>query len=490
LVLPGLLVVGLGLRLLHLDAALWYDEAFSAWLAELPLRSLVAATLGDVHPPGYYLLLWLVNRVLGHSEAALRLPSVGAGVGLVYAIFALGRALGVDKRAVWLATGITAFSPFQIYYSQEARCYALLSLAVAVAALGIINRRWWPAVVGSLAALYLHNMAVVFVGTVWLTAFLARPRPLKPFFVSGAVIMLGFLPGGFFLVHQLGSVGGGFWVPDLSSPGRLLAVLDDLLWYHPGQPFVIATACVTVLGLALVLGDLVTSLRGRQLPGVTNNTLALLVLLPLLAVTLASVVWQPVLISRVLAPIAPFYYLWLAVAVVRSRRRMVTWLVTAGPTAACILACFVTGAVGRTPVDPALNDLMSRADAIYHANVGSYVVWHYYAPETPQYVWPQETDLTGSLTTETRTAMGMKEITFEHIQCARLVNFETGRARDLRRWHLIYFHSPVSKPAEIAYINHLLADYPATRLKNLRSDDAVDAWVVSIEPKCTERILP
>ncbi|NJN96437.1 MAG: hypothetical protein HC875_21185 [Anaerolineales bacterium] len=119
LALPGLLLVGLVLRLWHIDGALWYDEAFSAWLAGLPVGQLIEAARGDVHPPTYYLLLAAVTRLTGHSEAALRLPSVLAGLGTIYMVFRLARSLGLSERAALLAGAICTLSPFAIYYSQE-----------------------------------------------------------------------------------------------------------------------------------------------------------------------------------------------------------------------------------------------------------------------------------------------------------------------------------------------------------------------------------
>ena len=72
------ITAGFILRLAGLRGMLWYDEAFSAWLAALPLNRLLEATLNDVHPPFYYVLLWGINRIWGNAEIVLRLPSVAA----------------------------------------------------------------------------------------------------------------------------------------------------------------------------------------------------------------------------------------------------------------------------------------------------------------------------------------------------------------------------------------------------------------------------
>ena len=52
------LLLAVALRLFRLGVdSLWYDETVSVTLAGKDLATLVAHTAGDIHPPGYYLLL-------------------------------------------------------------------------------------------------------------------------------------------------------------------------------------------------------------------------------------------------------------------------------------------------------------------------------------------------------------------------------------------------------------------------------------------------
>lgn len=474
-VLAGLMLAALVIRLWGLNSVLWYDEAFSAWLAALPLNQLLQAAAGDVHPPGYYLVLWAVTK-LGHSEAVLRLPSVLAGVGLVWVVNRFSITLQQGEKAVWLATIITAFSPFQVYYSQEARAYSLLMLAIGVCALGLIQRRWPLAVAGSLAALYLNNLALIFLASVWYAGFTYHVSRFtlepKRFFGAGAVVGLGYLPGLALAVYQAGQVGTGYWIPPVTNPGRLLATLDDLLWFSPNNPFVLATGLITALGLVLLVRDWGSGVRDQG----SGAFLFTSSFVPLSVVTLASLLWQPVLISRAVAACAPFYYLLLASAWSRVTRRLVTFAALAGPTVVLILAGPLLGSMGRVPGDEKLLGLYGEyqpGDGLYHANVGSYVVWHYYRPEMPQYVWPQETSIKQTLSAQTRAAMGMDEADFEAIKCSGPT-----------RWWLIQFNNPVTTQAEIEYVNHLVSHNPSKKIALLRSDTTVEAWLYRIEPVC------
>ena len=51
-------LLALALRLYQLNAdSLWEDEIFTATQSPLPVAELLRWTAGDIHPPGYYLLV-------------------------------------------------------------------------------------------------------------------------------------------------------------------------------------------------------------------------------------------------------------------------------------------------------------------------------------------------------------------------------------------------------------------------------------------------
>jgi len=127
LLLLALLLLASFLRFYRLDAqSLWNDEGNSARIAERPVDLILEGAEGDIHPPGYYLLLHAWRAAVGHSEFALRSLSVAAGLALVIFTYLLGRHL-FDNTTGLIAASLAALSPFAIYYSQEARMYALLA---------------------------------------------------------------------------------------------------------------------------------------------------------------------------------------------------------------------------------------------------------------------------------------------------------------------------------------------------------------------------
>lgn len=128
----AVLLVGAALRLANLGA-------WSFWVDEVASLNISAASAADIfrhaqefHPPLYYLLLhgW---QGLAAGEAWQRLPSALAGVLAMGLIWRIGASWGDEAMGV-LALGLLAVSPLHIWYSREARMYALACLFALAAA--------------------------------------------------------------------------------------------------------------------------------------------------------------------------------------------------------------------------------------------------------------------------------------------------------------------------------------------------------------------
>ena len=85
-------------------------------------------------PPLYYVLAWLWTQVVGTGEVGLRSLSALLGTATIVVVWALGRRLG-GERAGLAAAALVAFNPMLVWFSQEARGYALLALLGALSAL-------------------------------------------------------------------------------------------------------------------------------------------------------------------------------------------------------------------------------------------------------------------------------------------------------------------------------------------------------------------
>ncbi len=112
---------------------LWFDEVVTVHMARLPdLKTLLAALShgADSLPPLYYLVVGMFEKLFGHSEVAIRLPSTLAMVATLLITFDCARRLTDGLHgliAMALASGPLAGEGF------EARSYAIYVLFAALA---------------------------------------------------------------------------------------------------------------------------------------------------------------------------------------------------------------------------------------------------------------------------------------------------------------------------------------------------------------------
>lgn len=132
----GAIVLGALLRLVNLGSQSFDgDELLTAWYTHVgfgDLLSLVSRI--EKNPYSYSILMWLWAHVFGHGEVALRLVSALAGIATIpvgtYAALVL-----VGRRAAAATSVLLAVNPFLVWYSQQARPYALFGLFAASALL-------------------------------------------------------------------------------------------------------------------------------------------------------------------------------------------------------------------------------------------------------------------------------------------------------------------------------------------------------------------
>jgi 4-amino-4-deoxy-L-arabinose transferase-like glycosyltransferase len=127
--LAAVLLLAAFLRFYQLDGqSFWADEGNSIVLAQKSVGDILRGAAADIHPPLYYLLLKAWGGLFGFSERGARSLSAVMGVLMVWGMYLTGVLLK-NRRVALLAAALAAVNPFLVYYSQEARMYALLALA-------------------------------------------------------------------------------------------------------------------------------------------------------------------------------------------------------------------------------------------------------------------------------------------------------------------------------------------------------------------------
>lgn len=230
------------LRLSTLDLqSFWYDEAFTPIHVLHP--SLWATLRSVVHtentPPLWYVIEWADSRVLGTGEIALRLPSALAGIATVPVAWAIARELS-SRRAAIVCAALVAVNPLFVWYSQEARAYALFVLMAALALLCFLRALREPtskrmavfALTGALALLTHYFAVFLLIGMVPL---LLRDRAARRLALPAVAVLvivgLALLP----LISAQGGHGTQ-WIGRWPLTERLEAIPQYFLTGYSGLP--------------------------------------------------------------------------------------------------------------------------------------------------------------------------------------------------------------------------------------------------------------
>jgi mannosyltransferase len=268
--LAALTLLAAVLRLSTLGAqSFWYDEAFTPVHVLHP--SLTATLRSVVHtentPPLWYLIAWADTRLLGSGEYALRLPSALAGIATVPVAWAIGRELTARRVTALALAAFVAVNPLLLWYSQEARAYALFVLFAALAMLCFLRalRQPTPARMAAFAlsgalALLSHYFAVFLLipMVLWLLwAHANRLRLLAPAIGALALTGLALIP----LIAAQGGHGTQ-WIGHWALTSRLQATpqyyLTDYYGAALGHGIELLVALPILTGLALGLWRVLT----------------------------------------------------------------------------------------------------------------------------------------------------------------------------------------------------------------------------------------
>ena len=428
IILAGLLIrlVGLGSK------SVWYDEAFSLLFAQTGPRGMLQGTLAltpsgvsDVHPLGYYTLLWAWLSALGPSVEAGRALSLIAGLGVMILTHLISREVVGRRSAIWGAV-LCAVLPFQVHYSQEIRMYALLTMWLLLAVYTFLrgratgNWRWWAAFSLSAAlAQYTHHLAAFFLVPLSLSAFFDRGRrtALSVSLASGGALLL-YLPWLSNLVAQFGRVQTAYWI---QKPGvdRFFALL---LVYLPNLPLrdtwlapalVAAAVVISWAGLQTIRS---IHLHGPDFPG--GPWLSFLAFAPPTLMWMISQAW-PVYVERALLPSHAMFCIWLAWAlnethaprpIVGSCAVLVATLAGAGLWQNVTYRDFPYAPYA--PMMASIRDGMSEGDTILHSNKLSLLPSLLVAPDLAQsYILDPPGSPGDTLAPATRDVLGLQGVT-------------------------------------------------------------------------------
>jgi 4-amino-4-deoxy-L-arabinose transferase-like glycosyltransferase len=392
LIVGGAVLLALALRLL-LVRSIWVDEAISIHQAHMSLVGMLhdlRAT--DNHPPLYFLILWGTVRVLGSGQLAVHLPTIIAGTLLVPAVYQAGSEL-FDRRTGRLAAVICSIAPLLVWYSQEARPYALFMLFATLAVwaqVRIFNDgrvRYWVAYGGlTLALVYTHYFSLISIAIqqvafgVWIWRQADRGQPVRAiifrYWVTWVLIVVAVAPLVPYIHQQFandvltgqgmgsapsaGAVSTG--APQTAHP-TVYGLLANFVWamwgYHANSTMLALGAMWPLLMLvALALLG-----RGRSRSG-TIWLVSALAIVPALALMAIGFKDNFLFEVRYFSGAVPMLLILCARAVISSsRRRLPVAVLTA-----LFVGSFVVGALDQQTAknNPRQYNFHAALDAIRH----------------------------------------------------------------------------------------------------------------------------
>jgi mannosyltransferase len=201
-----LTALGAAVRFASLDVQSYHHDEVITALRVLPGSfgdMLHAVKVSESNPPLYYVLGWAWAKEFGTGEVGLRSLSALFGAATVPLGYLIGRQL-IGRRAGLILAALIAVNPMLIWYSQEARSYALLVFFGALALFFFVRAldtgrgrdlAWWA--LASVLALCSHYFAVfaIAIEGLWLLVVLrARWRVVLPSLAAVAAAGLALLP--------------------------------------------------------------------------------------------------------------------------------------------------------------------------------------------------------------------------------------------------------------------------------------------------------
>jgi mannosyltransferase len=220
-----LTLLGAALRFGTLNVqSIWLDESATIILVHRGFSGMLShLSSSESTPPLYYILVWGWTKIFGAGPIGFRSFSALAGTMTIPLMYAAGKQ--ISPRVGICAAALATVNPAMYYYSQEARCYALLILFSAAAyvlwqrALRIPDGRRLALWAGmSILAVLTHYFAAfLFIPeTVVLVRRLGWRRVRAP---VGAVVLAGFalLP----LAISQRADGKASWIEEASLASRI-----------------------------------------------------------------------------------------------------------------------------------------------------------------------------------------------------------------------------------------------------------------------------
>lgn len=422
--------IALLLRVPYLFRSLWYDEAFTAAMANTQtLNDFGKALVSDVHPPLHYLTVKLPVTFFGDGEIILRLPSLVAGLALIYVVYRLALALTKDINVAFISAWLVVILPALVYYSAEARYPMMLALAVCIAALAMLEDKPKLLAASLICIPLLHATGMIYAGVLLLLCIVYQRHWLRIY----CVVMPVIIAAGALMLSQSRDVANGFWLPEVHPTWHLI---DMTVTQKTGNPAVAMLIMITIMSITVI------SLWVSRRWIISAKGVVALVIMGVPAILwVIGILWHPIYLQRtVIASAIPIIICW-AYALPR-----LNVFATYALRAAIVVSAATASHSYLIGTQPSIREVFQRgcngAEYVYATTTHMAINALYYAP-APLKVWVNGDSVAQELSKDAKTALGMSLV--------RGIN-------DIPRgeYCLLVMYEANTRTIEIAFVNYII----------------------------------
>jgi 4-amino-4-deoxy-L-arabinose transferase-like glycosyltransferase len=364
-----LLLLAFGWRLIGLTTqSFWRDEIDVIFLSIRPLSETFRMFISPAqNGPLYYLMLrpWLY--LVGSSEFATRYVSVLAGTLAVAVLWQVARQLlPSDNRlslgnSPLLAVLFLAFNPYQLWYSQEGKMYALVMLLTLLSTWSWLEAmrkggggRWLRYLLITTISIYTHLLTALLLPLHFIWFLLAWPlnqRRWQGYTLTLAGFVLPYTPLIWWQWHYLTTLNyqTGYGFTPFAEVARILLlghtrgafVNVGMVWLVPIFFIALAGLLVGAIEMRVAQNQEPASSPSPLLPihgGLRTAMLASWLILPVLLIHGISLI-KPIFVDRYVIWIAPAFVMILALGIGVVRHSGGRW----ATVLALLLVGYVTG---------------------------------------------------------------------------------------------------------------------------------------------------
>ena len=286
--------------------SIWYDEAFSYYLAKVPLFELTKLASTDIHPPLWELFLFPFVRIFNQPELALRIPSLLSSIFLMAMAWIWIKEFHFSRVPQYFAVSLVAFLPYQLWMAQDGRCYALFSALYLLSCWFAYNNKHLGTIAAGGLLLYINIAAPFYIIPVMFIIWWKNWNNKKvPFFIC-IIIMVIYLPWLSILTKTISNPTNlaSFDFTKLLQDFYTIFFVNHISLGISATVYLTSLITISIGLIGIIIIPRFSKNKPEKLKSAHTILIFTLIFIPLFAMVLISISMTNILFYRPLSPLA------------------------------------------------------------------------------------------------------------------------------------------------------------------------------------------